>query len=176
MVLRIGDANRVDGSTPTLAAQAAQATTVGAQAVVPSSDSAWLDTRPAGVFLLAVSAYVARTIASGLGTARQLIADFEAVHGELQIDNGYWGHLGAPQDAARVLCDQIDEAAGWLYPFGVLVWLPVLGLVVAGTVLTFRSPRSRIPALVATVLAVVVVVGVALSFAPVYGEVIAILE
>jgi len=124
----------------------------------------------AATVAFALAAYLTNAIVRGLVRARQLIADFEALNGELHIESGIWRHTGID---AQAFCDQVDAAAGWLYPFGILVWSPVVALSVFGLFLaTKRGPTF-------TLAAPVLLVGIAalaLYFSPVYSDVVAILE
>ena len=79
-----------------------------------------------GAGMLAASGYITLAMFTGLSTATSLISQYESLHGPLQIENGAWAHGNTPGSFA--LCDQIDAAAGWLYPFGILAWFPVLAL------------------------------------------------
>ena len=124
-----------------------------------------------GVTMLAVSGYITLAMFTGLSTARGLISDYEALHGPLQIENGYWAHGNTPGSFA--LCDQIDAAAGWLYPFGILAWFPVLVLLWFGSAMTFD--RVRTIEVVVPILTVFIV-ALGFYFGGTTGDVLAILE
>lgn len=92
--------------------------------------------------LLGFSTVVWARVSAAAGAVRSLIADFEATNGPLEFRYGVVAHN---TEQMMALCDDLDAAAGYFYPFGSIVLAGAAALWCLAFVVTFSGTgRERL--------------------------------